>query len=150
MDKINVAIGSDHAGFELKEFILNNLGETINFEDFGTDSKESCDFPDYAERVSEFIVNNSNYKGVLICGTGVGMSIAANKFEGIRAANVTDIKTAVQCVEHNDANILCLGANNVSQDLSIEIINNFLSSVFIEEEKYIQRINKINKLDDKA
>ena len=150
MDKINVAIGSDHAGFELKEFIINNLGETINFEDFGTDSKESCDFPDYAERVSEFIVNNSNYKGVLICGTGVGMSIAANKFEGIRAANVTDIKTAVQCVEHNDANILCLGANNVSQDLSIEIINNFLSSVFIEEEKYIQRINKINKLDDKA
>ncbi len=150
MDKINVAIASDHAGFELKEFILNNLGETINFEDFGTDSKESCDFPDYAERVSEFIVNNSNYKGVLICGTGVGMSIAANKFEGIRAANVTDIATAVQCVEHNDANILCLGANNVSQDLSIEIINNFLSSVFIEEEKYIQRINKINKLDDKA
>ncbi len=143
MDKINVAIASDHAGFELKEFILNNLGETINFEDFGTDSKESCDFPDYAERVSEFIVNNSNYKGVLICGTGVGMSIAANKFEGIRAANVTDIATAVQCVEHNDANILCLGANNVSQDLSIEIINNFLSSALIEEEKYIQRINKI-------
>ena len=143
MDKINVAIGSDHAGFELKEFILNNLGETINFEDFGTDSKESCDFPDYAASVSEFIVNNSNYKGILICGTGVGMSIAANKFEGIRAANVTDIKTAVQSVEHNDANILCLGANNVSQDLSIEIINNFLSSALIEEEKYIQRINKI-------
>ncbi len=143
MDKINVAIGSDHAGFELKEFILNNLGETINFEDFGTDSKESCDFPDYAASVSEFIVNNSNYKGILICGTGVGMSIAANKFEGIRAANVTDIATAVQCVEHNDANILCLGANNVSQDLSIEIINNFLSSALIEEEKYIQRINKI-------
>ena len=71
------------------------------------------------------------------------MSIAANKYEGIRAANVTDIKTAVQCVEHNDANILCLGANNVSQDLSIEIINNFLSSALIEEEKYIQRINKI-------
>ena len=150
MDKINVAIGSDHAGFELKEFILNNLGETINFEDFGTDSKESCDFPDYAASVSEFIVNNSNYKGILICGTGVGMSIAANKYEGIRAANVTDIKTAVQCVEHNDANILCLGANNVSQDLSIEIINNFLSSALIEEEKYIQRINKINKLNDKA
>tara|TARA_B100001250_G_C19626014_1_gene711548 strand:- start:53 stop:487 length:435 start_codon:yes stop_codon:yes gene_type:complete len=143
MDKINVAIGSDHAGFELKEFILNNLGETINFEDFGTDSKESCDFPDYAASVSEFVVNNSNYKGILICGTGVGMSIAANKYEGIRAANVTDIKTAVQCVEHNDANILCLGANNVSQDLSIEIINNFLSSALIEEEKYIQRINKI-------
>ena len=150
MDKINVAIASDHAGFELKEFILNNLGETINFEDFGTDSKESCDFPDYAASVSEFIVNNSNYKGILICGTGVGMSIAANKYEGIRAANVTDIKTAVQCVEHNDANILCLGANNVSQDLSIEIINNFLSSALIEEEKYIQRINKINKLNDKA
>ena len=143
MDKINVAIGSDHAGFELKEFILNNLGETINFEDFGTDSKESCDFPDYAASVSEFIVNNSNYKGILICGTGVGMSIAANKYEGIRAANVTDIKTAVQCVEHNDANILCLGANNVSKDLSIEIINNFLASALIEEEKYIQRINKI-------
>jgi len=143
MEKINIAIGSDHAGFELKEFIINNLGETINFEDFGTDSKESCDFPDYAASVSEFIVNNSNYKGILICGTGVGMSIAANKYEGIRAANVTDIETAVQCVEHNDANILCLGANNVSQDLSIEIIKKFLSSALIEEEKYIQRINKI-------
>ena len=150
MDKINVAIGSDHAGFELKEFIINNLGETINFEDFGTDSKESCDFPDFAASVSEFIVNNNNYKGILICGTGVGMSIAANKFEGIRAANVTDIETAVQCVEHNDANILCLGANNVSQDLSIEIITNFFSSALVEEEKYIKRINKINKLDDKV
>ena len=150
MDKINVAIGSDHAGFELKELIINNLGETINFEDFGTDSKESCDFPDFAASVSEFIVNNNNYKGILICGTGVGMSIAANKFEGIRAANVTDIETAVQCVEHNDANILCLGANNVSQDLSIEIITNFFSSALVQEEKYIQRINKINKLDDKA
>jgi len=150
MDKINVAIGSDHAGFELKELIINNLGETINFEDFGTDSKESCDFPDFAASVCEFILNNNNYKGILICGTGVGMSIAANKFEGIRAANVTDIETAVQCVEHNDANILCLGANNVSQDLSIEIITNFFSSALVQEEKYIQRINKINKLDDKA
>ena len=142
MDKINVAIGSDHAGFELKEFIINNLGETINFEDFGTDSKESCDFPDFAASVCEFILNNNNYKGILICGTGVGMSIAANKFEGIRAANVTDIATAVQCVEHNDANILCLGANNVTESLAVSIISSFLSASFLNDEKYIRRVNK--------
>ena len=148
MDKINVAIGSDHAGFELKEFIINNLGETINFEDFGTDSKESCDFPDFAASVSEFIVNNNNYKGILICGTGVGMSIAANKFEGIRAANVTDIRTGIQSVEHNNANILCLGSNNVTKDLAIEIINNFISSSLVGEKKYVRRIDKLNKLGD--
>ena len=148
MDKINIAIGSDHAGFELKQFVIKILGKKLNFKDLGTNSDDSCDFPDFASSVCNFILENDNYKGILICGTGVGMSIAANKIKGIRASNATDVETAVQSVEHNNTNVLCLGANNVSKDLSIEIISRFLSSSFLEEEKYIHRIEKISNLED--
>ncbi len=148
MEKINIAIGSDHAGFELKEFIIDVLGKTYNIEDLGTNSEDPCDFPDFAISVSNFILENDNYKGVLICGTGVGMSITANKIKGIRASNATDIETAVQSVEHNNANVLCLGASKVTEDLSIEMVHRFLSSSFLEEEKYIHRIGKISNLED--
>ena len=84
-----VAIGSDHAGYELKQYIIDNFDETIVFNDFGTNNTESCDYPDYADKVCNFILKNDDYRGVLICGSGVGMSIAANKIQGIRASNVT-------------------------------------------------------------
>ena len=148
MEKINIVIGSDHAGFELKQFVIESLNKTYNFEDLGTNSEDTCDFPDFANSVCNFILKNDNYKGILICGTGVGMSIAANKIKGIRASNVTDVETAVQSVEHNNANVLCLGTTNVSKDLSIDIIHKFLSSSFLEEEKYIHRIGKISNLED--
>ena len=137
-----VAIASDHAGYNLKEYILNNLDDKVVVKDFGTNSNESCDFPDFASKVCEFVLENNNTRGILICGSGVGMSIAANKFAGIRAANVTDELTAVQSVEHNNVNILSLGSNNVSNELALNIIYAFLDSKFSEEERYQRRVNK--------
>ena len=139
-----VAIGSDHAGYELKQYIIDNFDETIFFNDFGTKSTESCDFPDYADKVCNFILKNDDYRGVLICGSGVGMSIAANKIQGIRASNVTNIETAIQSVEHNNVNILCLGSNNLDNTKAIDLISSFLSASFTEEERYLRRINKLN------
>ena len=141
----NIAIASDHAGYELKQYLIDNLGEEITIKDFGTDSNESCDFPDFASKVSDFILNNEDYRGVLICGSGVGMSIAANKISGIRAANVSDVDTAVQSVEHNNANVLCLGSNNVKEDLAVRIVNSFLTSSFLNEENYVRRLKKIEQ-----
>ncbi len=141
----NIAIASDHAGYQLKQYLIENLGEEVNIKDFGTDSDESCDFPDFASEVSEFILNNEDYRGVLICGSGVGMSIAANKISGIRAANVSDVDTAVQSVQHNNANVLCLGSNNVKEDLAVRIVNSFLTSSFLNEENYLRRVKKIEQ-----
>src|SRR5210317_1710294 len=138
-----VAIASDHAGYNLKEYILNNLDHKVVVSDFGTNSNESCDFPDFASKVCEFVLENNNTRGILICGSGVGMSIAANKFAGIRAANVTDELTAVQSVEHNNVNILSLGSDNVDRELAMNIVISFLNSNFSEEERYQRRINKL-------
>ena len=139
-----VAIGSDHAGYELKQYIIDNFDETIVFNDFGTNNTESCDYPDYADKVCNFILKNDDYRGVLICGSGVGMSIAANKIQGIRASNVTNIETAIQSVEHNNVNILCPGSNNLDNTKAIDLISSFLSASFTEEERYLRRINKLN------
>ena len=139
-----VAISSDHAGYELKNYILNNLDSNIVVNDFGTNSTESCDFPDYASKVCEYILENQDYRGVLICGSGVGMSIAANKFAGIRAANVNDKVTAIQSVEHNNVNVLSLGSNNINSEDAMDIISAFLEAVFTKEERYLRRINKLS------
>ena len=141
----NIAIASDHAGYQLKQYLIESLGEEVNIKDFGTDNDESCDFPDFAFEVTEFILNNEDYRGVLICGSGVGMSIAANKISGIRAANVSDVDTAVQSVQHNNANVLCLGSNNVKEDLAVRIVNSFLTSSFLNEENYLRRVKKIEQ-----
>ena len=140
---LNLAIASDHAGYNLKNYIVNNLKKEINFKDFGTDSDESCDFPDFTKEVCEFVLNNESTRGLLICGSGVGMSIAANKFKGIRAANVVDVETAKQSVEHNDVNVLCLGSKNVNEKNVLDIIEIFLEAKFIQKERYIRRISKL-------
>ena len=139
----NLAIASDHAGYKLKNYIVNNLKREINIEDFGTTNEESCDFPDFAKEACDFVVNNESYRGLLICGSGVGMSIAANKIKGIRAANVVDIETAKQSVEHNDVNVLCLGSKNVNEKNAMDIIEIFLETEFIQKEKYIRRVSKL-------
>ena len=139
-----VVIASDHAGYELKNYILNNIDSNIVVNDFGTNSTESCDFPDYAFKVCEYILENQDYRGVLICGSGVGMSIAANKFAGIRAANVNDKVTAIQSVEHNNVNVLSLGSNNINSEDAMDIISAFLEAVFTKEERYLRRINKLS------
>tara|TARA_B100001027_G_scaffold203700_1_gene165345 strand:- start:137 stop:571 length:435 start_codon:yes stop_codon:yes gene_type:complete len=139
----NLAIACDHAGYKLKNYIINNLQREINIKDFGTNSEESCDFPDFAKEVCDYVVNNESSKGLLICGSGVGMSISANKIKGIRASNVVDKETAIQSVEHNDANVLCLGANNVNKDDAIVIVESFLYAQLIKEERYLRRISKL-------
>ena len=139
----NLAIACDHAGYKLKNYIINNLQREINIKDFGTNSEESCDFPDFAKEVCDYVVNNESSRGLLICGSGVGMSISANKIKGIRASNVVDKETAIQSVEHNDANVLCLGANNVNKDDAIVIVESFLHAQLIKEVRYLRRISKL-------
>ena len=139
----NLAIASDHAGYNLKNYIVHNLKKEINLNDFGTNSEESCDFPDFAKEVCDFVVNNKSSRGLLICGSGVGMSIAANKIKGIRASNVVDKDTAIQSVEHNDVNVLCLGTNNINEENVINIVESFLDAMLIKEERYLRRISKL-------
>ena len=139
----NLAIASDHAGYRLKNYIVNNLKKEINLKDFGTDSDESCDFPDFAKEACDFVINNESSRGLLICGSGVGMSIAANKIFGIRASNVVDKETAIESVEHNDINVLCLGANNIDEENVIDIVESFLEAKLIQEERYLRRISKL-------
>ena len=139
----NLAIASDHAGHKLKNYIINTLRNDINLKDFGTDSDSSCDFPDFAKEVCNYILKNESFRGLLICGSGVGMSIAANKIKGIRASNVVDEDTAIQSVEHNNVNVLCLGSNNVDEQRALSIINKFLKAEFIQEERYLRRISKL-------
>lgn len=138
----NLAVASDHAGYKLKQYLIENLKE-FNLKDFGTDKEESCDFPDFASKVCKFVLQDSSFRGLLICGSGVGMSIAANKFKGIRASNVTNEDMAIQSVEHNNVNVLCLGTNNVSKADSLKIVLSFLNSEMSNEEKYHRRINKL-------
>ena len=139
----NLAIASDHVGYRLKNYIVNNLKSEININDFGTNSDESCDFPDFAKEACNFVVNNESSRGILICGSGVGMSIAANKILGIRASNVVDKETAIQSVEHNDVNVLCLGANIINEENVIDIVRSFLEAKLINEERYLRRISKL-------
>ena len=140
--KKNLAIASDHAGYKLKQFLVENLKE-LNIKDFGTNDEESCDFPDFASKVCDFVLHDTSFRGLLICGSGVGMSIAANKIKGIRASNVTNEDMAIQSVEHNNVNVLCLGSNNVSKADSLKIVLSFLNSEMSNEEKYQKRINKL-------
>ena len=121
-------------------YCYGGVGADTNF---GTTNEESCDFPDFAKEACDFVVNNESYRGLLICGSGVGMSIAANKIKGIRAANVVDIETAKQSVEHNDVNVLCLGSKNVNEKNAMDIIEIFLETEFIQKEKYIRRVSKL-------
>jgi ribose 5-phosphate isomerase B len=142
-----IAIGSDHAGFEYKEHLkklLDDIGEAYN--DFGTSSNSSTDYPDYAHIVSKEISSGKFDKGILICGTGIGMSIVANKHKDIRAAVCESIASARLAREHNDANILCIGARISSWETTAEIVKVFLSTPFSNGERHVCRIKKIHSL----
>jgi len=140
----NLAVASDHAGYKLKQYLIENLKD-FNLKDFGTNDEESCDFPDFASKVCDLVLHDTSFSGLLICGSGVGMSIAANKFRGIRAANVVDVETAKQSVEHNDVNVLCVGSKNVNKKIILDIIESFLEAKFIQKERYIRRISKLEQ-----
>jgi ribose 5-phosphate isomerase B len=144
---MKIAIGSDHAGYELKEKIKEFLTkEKYEFEDFGTSSKDSVDYPDFAKRVSEAVLGGSDF-GILICGSGLGMSMAANKFPGIRAAFCMNPELAKAGREHNNANVLTLGARFIDEDLAEKIVKAFLETKFTDEERHARRVKKIGELE---
>lgn len=143
-----IAIGSDHGGFQLKEEIKKHLDERhIAYRDFGTDSEESCDYPDFAAAVCAAVVSGECGAGLLFCGTGIGMSIAANKCRGIRAACCSDTFSARYTRRHNDANVLCMGGRVVGAGLAAELADVFLDTPFDGGERHNRRIQKIKKLE---
>lgn len=140
-----IIIGSDHAGYELKEEIKKFLDEQdLEYKDVGTDSTESTDYPDYAKKVAEAVQEGN--RGILICGTGIGMSITANKFKGIRAAVCHDEFTAKVSREHNNANILCMGGRVLGPELARKMTKVWLETGFSEEERHHRRVEKMDHL----
>lgn len=142
-----IAIGSDHGGFELKKAIMKHLAEKgVEVKDFGTYTSESCDYPDYGHAVAKAVAAGEFECGILICGTGIGISISANKVPGIRAALCTDCFCAEATRLHNDANILCLGGRVVGEGLALKIVDTFLATPFSNDERHIRRISKIESI----
>lgn len=142
-----IAIASDHGGYLLKEAIKKHLDALgIPYTDLGTDSEASCDYPDYAVLVCRAILSGQCEKGLLFCGTGVGVSIAANKFRGIRACCCSDAFSAKYTRLHNDANVLCLGGRVVGPGLAEELVDIFLSTPY-EGGRHDRRLDKIKKLE---
>lgn len=141
-----IAIGCDHTGLLLKNEIINYLnGRGISFIDFGTNSEKATDYPIYAKKVSEAILNKTCEKGILICGTGIGISISANKIKNIRAALCHDVFSAKAARLHNDANVLALGARVIGAGVALEIVEAFLCTEFSGEERHIRRIEQIEE-----
>ena len=142
-----IAIASDHGGYWLKQKIMKHLDEqSVSYKDFGTYSQESCDYPVYAEAAAKAFAAGECDKGILVCGTGIGMSIAANKIKGIRAALCGDCYSAEFTRRHNDANILTLGERVVGSGLAMKIVDTFLSTPF-EGGKHAGRVEMIRKLE---
>ena len=139
-----IALGSDQGGFELKQEIIKHLEERgLEFKDFGSYDTKSVDYPEYAKKVCKAINSGECERGILICGTGIGISITANKIKGIRAALCTDCFMAEATRLHNDANVLALGGRVVGPGLAIKIVDTFLDTPFSNEERHIRRINAI-------
>ena len=141
-----IALGCDHGGYELKQEIMKYLEEKqIAYKDFGCDSTEAVDYPIYARKVGTAIQNGECDKGILICGTGIGISIAANKMKGIRAALCTDCFCAEATRQHNDANVLALGGRVVGSGLAVKIVDTFLNTEFSHAPRHQHRIDLIEE-----
>ncbi|MBO5564631.1 MAG: ribose 5-phosphate isomerase B [Lachnospiraceae bacterium] len=141
---MKVAIGSDHGGFALKETIVRHLKEQgITVEDFGTYSTESCDYPIFAKKAAEAVANGECEKGIVVCTTGIGVSMVANKVKGIRCAVCTDPTVARMTRLHNDANMIALGGGIIGELIATDIVDTFLNTPFSEEEKHIRRVGMI-------
>ncbi len=145
---MRVAIGSDHAGFELKEQLkpfIAAAGHSVL--DLGTDSTESVDYPDFSAAVGRAVIGGRADRGIVVCGSGAGAAIAANKLDGIRCAQATDTYTAHQAVEHDDVNVLALAARVTGVAVAEEIVLAFLRADFIRDERFIRRLNKVLELE---
>jgi len=144
---MRIAIGCDHRGIDFKKAVINMLtGEGHECEDFGTFTTDAVDYPDIAKKVGKAVVKGDFKRGILICGTGIGMCIAANKVDGIRAAQCYDTFCATRARQHNDANILCLGAEYGLDGID-EIVSAFLTKEF-EGNRHIARVDKIKAMED--
>ena len=139
-----IAIGSDHGGFALKQALMAHLDQRgLAYRDFGTYSEASCDYPVYAKAVANAVASGECERGIIICGTGIGVSITANKIPGIRAALCGDCFSAEAARLHNDANILCMGARVVGEGLAVKITDTFLDTPFSNDPRHIRRISQI-------
>ncbi|MFH1224537.1 MAG: ribose 5-phosphate isomerase B [Candidatus Diapherotrites archaeon] len=139
-----VVIACDHAGFALKERLKRALSKAgIEFEDLGTQGKEDVDYPDYAQKAAGWVAKGRNIAGILICGSGIGMCISANRCRGVRAAACWNVKIAKIAREHNNANVLCLGARVLKANEAEKIMLAFLATGFCNEERHLRRISKI-------
>ena len=145
-----IAIGCDHGGYDLKVEVLKHLDEKgVQYKDFGTYSNDSVDYPVYAEKVANAVVSGECELGLLFCGTGIGISIAANKVKGVRAACCSDNFSVEMTRLHNNANILCLGGRVVTPEKGIELVDLFLSTPFSGDERHQRRIDLVTALEEK-
>jgi ribose 5-phosphate isomerase B len=145
---MRVALGSDHAGFELKNHLASILSDSgFTVFDLGTHSADSVDYPDFAAAVGKAVVDGRADRGIVICGSGAGASVAANKIKGIRAVVAHDTYTAHQSVEHDDVNVLCLGSRVIGSAVAEELAVTFLSATFSGEERHLRRLNKVKALE---
>ncbi|MEI6524701.1 MAG: ribose 5-phosphate isomerase B [Planctomycetota bacterium] len=148
---IRYAIAGDHAGFSMKNEVAKFLADLgVQAVDCGTYSPESCDFPDFAEAVARKIIDGQIDRGILVCGSGVGVSVAANKFPGIRASLCHDTYSARQGVEHDDMNVLCIGARVIGPELAFEIIKAFLGASYSPQPRHARRLDKIESIEKRV
>ena len=147
---MKVAIGCDHGGINLKPVLIDYLNKKgIEYKDFGTFDKTSVDYNDYAEPVCMAVADGQFDKGILICGTGIGMSIVANKIKGIRCAHCHDVFSAKATREHNDTNVIAFGERVIGPGLMIEIVEAFLFTEFSNDARHIRRVEKIKNIEQK-
>jgi RpiB/LacA/LacB family sugar-phosphate isomerase len=145
---MRIAVGSDHAGYPLKEHIAGWLAEAGHaVYDLGTHSDDPVDYPDYSAAVAQAVLDGRADRGIVICGSGAGAAIAANKFQGIRAGVAHDGYTAHQMVEHDDVNVLCLGSRVVGQALAEDLVKTFIEAKFSREDRHVRRLDKIRALE---
>ncbi|MCH1496255.1 MAG: ribose 5-phosphate isomerase B [Rubripirellula sp.] len=145
---IRIAIGGDHAGFPLKRSITEAYASrVVELIDCGTDSDQRCDYPDFAVAVAKEILSGRVDRGIVVCGSGVGVSVAANKIPGIRAAICHDTYSAHQGVEHDDMNVLCIGGRIIGSELAFEIIDSFLAARYVPEARHAQRLEKVLEIE---
>jgi ribose 5-phosphate isomerase B len=145
---MKIAVGVDHGGFPLKQTVIDELvrlGHEVL--DLGTNSAESVDYPDFAAAVGRAVASGASERGIIICGSGVGACVAANKINGVRACLCHDTYSAHQGVEHDDMNVLCLGARIIGPALAIELVGAFLSATFQQDPRFIRRLNKVIALE---
>ncbi|MEX0796300.1 MAG: ribose 5-phosphate isomerase B [Acidimicrobiia bacterium] len=146
---MRIALGSDHAGYPLKDDLASWLAESGHaVYDLGTHNTDPVDYPDYAAAVASAVLDGRADRGIIICGSGAGAAVAANKLNGIRASVAHDTYTARQMVEHDDVNVLCLGARVIGSEVARELITAFLQAKFSREDRHVRRLEKIKALEN--